>query len=122
MRLKSIYIASIISLFSCAEKVERNTDNVDPNLVVPDEKKSLADGAIEPWAKSTTLYYAQTLASLSRHYKFSLNDPWKKLSKEIRDILLFDHHYKPLIYLKVYPKKLLNLDFLFLILFSKVRM
>ena len=32
--------------------------NVDPNLVVPDERKSLADGAIEPWSKSTTLYYA----------------------------------------------------------------
>ena len=36
--------------------------NVDPNLVVPNEKKSLADGAIEPWSKSTSLYYAQTLA------------------------------------------------------------
>ena len=34
--------------------------NVDPNLVVPNEKKSIADGAIKPWAKSTTLYYAQT--------------------------------------------------------------
>ena len=66
--------------------------NVDPNLVVPDNKKSLADGAIEPWSKSTTLYYAQTLSSLSRHYKFSLNDPWKKLPKEIKDILLFGSH------------------------------
>ena len=28
--------------------------NVDPNLVIPDERKSIADGAIEPWAKSTT--------------------------------------------------------------------
>ena len=44
--------------------------NVDPNLVVPDEKKSIADGAIEPWAKSTTLYYAQTLASIAKHYGF----------------------------------------------------
>ena len=63
--------------------------NVDPNFVVPNTKKSLADGAIEPWAKSTTLYYAQTLASLSRHYKFSLDEPWKKLTKEIKDIILF---------------------------------
>ena len=46
--------------------------NVDPNLVVPNEKKSIADGAIEPWAKSTTLYYAQTLASIAKHYDFSL--------------------------------------------------
>ena len=54
--------------------------NVDPNLVVPDDRKSLADGAIEPWAKSTTLYYAQTLASLAKHYEFSLDEKWKKLS------------------------------------------
>ena len=63
--------------------------NVDPNLVIPDEKKSIADGAIEPWAKSSSLYYAQTLASLAKHYKFSINEPWKKLPKKIQDIILF---------------------------------
>ena len=63
--------------------------NVDPNLVVPDERKSLADGAIEPWAKSTTLYYAQTLASLAKHYEFSLDEKWKKLPKKIKDIILY---------------------------------
>mgnify|MGYP001287458982 FL=1 len=63
--------------------------NVDPNLVVPDEKKSIADGAIEPWSKSTTLYYAQTLSSLAKHYNFSLNEKWKKLSKKIKDIILY---------------------------------
>ena len=63
--------------------------NVDPKLVVPDEKKSLQDGAIAPWSKSTSLYYAQTLSSLSKYYKFSMNDPWKKLSKKIQDIILF---------------------------------
>ena len=63
--------------------------NVDPNLVVPDEKKSIADGAIEPWAKSTTLYYAQTLASIAKHYGFSLDEKWKKLPKKIKDVILF---------------------------------
>tara|TARA_Y100000590_G_scaffold458433_1_gene613141 strand:+ start:712 stop:3564 length:2853 start_codon:yes stop_codon:yes gene_type:complete len=63
--------------------------NVDPNLVIPDEKKSIADGAIEPWAKTTTLYYAQTLASIAKHYKFSLDEKWKKLPKKIKDVILF---------------------------------
>ena len=63
--------------------------NVDPNLVVPNEKKSIADGAIEPWSKSSTLYYAQTLASLAKHYKFPLDEKWNKLSKKIKDIILF---------------------------------
>ena len=63
--------------------------NVDPKLVIPDEKKSLADGAIEPWAKSTSLYYAQTLSSLSKHYEFSLSEKWNRLSKKIRDVILY---------------------------------
>jgi len=63
--------------------------NVDPNLVVPNEKKSISDGAIEPWAKTTTLYYAQTLASLAKHYEFSLDEKWSKLSKKIKDIILY---------------------------------
>ena len=63
--------------------------NVDPNLVVPNEKKSISDGAIEPWAKTTTLYYAQTLASLAKHYNFSLDDKWSKLPKKIKDIILY---------------------------------
>ncbi|MDC0395865.1 excinuclease ABC subunit UvrA [Candidatus Pelagibacter sp.] len=63
--------------------------NVDPNLVVPDDKKSIADGAIEPWAKSTTLYYAQTLASIAKHYGFSLDEKWKKLAKKFKDVILF---------------------------------
>ena len=63
--------------------------NVDPNLVVSDKNKTLADGAIEPWAKSTSMYYAQTLSSIAKHYKFDLETKWKKLPKKIQDILLF---------------------------------
>ena len=63
--------------------------NVDPNLVVPDEKKTISNGAIEPWAKTTTLYYAQTLSSLAKHYDFSLDEKWSKLPKKIKDIILY---------------------------------
>ncbi len=63
--------------------------NVDPNLVVSDPKKSLQDGAIEPWAKSTSLYYAQTLASIAKHYKISMADQWRKIPKKIQDIILY---------------------------------
>ena len=63
--------------------------NVDPNLVIPDERKSLAEGAIEPWAKSTNLYYPQTLASIAKHYGFSLDEKWKKLPKKFKDVILY---------------------------------
>ena len=57
--------------------------------MIPNEKKSIIDGAIEPWAKTTTLYYAQTLASLAKHYGFSLEEKWSKLPKKIKDIILY---------------------------------
>ncbi len=63
--------------------------NVDPALVVPNEKKSIVDGAIEPWSKSSTLYYAQTLTSLSKHYNFSMDEKWYKLSKKVKDVILY---------------------------------
>lgn len=62
---------------------------IDPKLVVPDERLSLIDGAIKPWANSSSLYYAQTLAALASHYKFSLDTEWKKLSKQQQDIILY---------------------------------
>ncbi len=63
--------------------------NVDPKLVVPNEKKTIAEGAIEPWSKSSSLYYAQTLSALAKHFNFSVNDRWEKISKKNKDIILF---------------------------------
>ncbi|MET1025754.1 MAG: excinuclease ABC subunit UvrA, partial [Dongiaceae bacterium] len=61
----------------------------DPEMVVPDERKSLRDGAVAPWANSSSQYYMQALASLGKHYKFSLTTPWQDLPKKIRDVILF---------------------------------
>ena len=54
--------------------------------MITDKNKTIADGAIEPWAKSTSLYYAQTLSSIAKHYKFSLDTKWKQLPKKIQEI------------------------------------
>src|SRR5262249_40749008 len=51
----------------------------DPELVVPDERLSLREGAIAPWANSTSQYYAQTLESLAKHYKVAVTTPYKDL-------------------------------------------
>ncbi len=62
---------------------------IDPELVVPDRAKSLSAGAIGPWSNSSSPYYAQTLESLSRHYKFDVQKPFEKLSKKIQDIIIY---------------------------------
>ncbi|WP_219893054.1 excinuclease ABC subunit UvrA [Aquisediminimonas profunda] len=62
----------------------------DPELIVPNESLSIKAGAIVPWAKSNppSPYYMQVLASLARHYDFSLDTPWKDLPEAIRDVIL----------------------------------
>ncbi len=60
----------------------------DPELVVPDAGKSLREGAIAPWANSSSQYYDQTLDSLARHYKFSVTDPFAELPENVRNAIL----------------------------------
>jgi excinuclease ABC subunit A len=68
---------------------------VDPELVVPDEGLSLREGAIHPWARSPTQYFAQTLDSLARHYKFSTTVPWRDLPQRFRDVVLYGSGDEP---------------------------
>jgi excinuclease ABC subunit A len=65
------------------------TFEVDPNLVVPDSKKALDEGAIWPWAKTGNPYYEQILESVAKHYKFAMDVPFAKLSKTNQNIVLY---------------------------------
>jgi excinuclease ABC subunit A len=60
----------------------------DAMLVVPDERLSLADGAIAPWSGAQSPYYDQTLQSLARHFKVTTKTPWRDLPQAVRDAVL----------------------------------
>ena len=57
--------------------------------MVPDAKKSLKEGAIYPWSKTNNPYYDQLLASVAKHYKFSVDTPFDKLTKAQQGIILY---------------------------------
>jgi excinuclease ABC subunit A len=63
----------------------------EPELVVPNDDLSLAEGAIVPWAKTgaSSPYYEQTLESLAKHFKVSMKTPWNKLPKHVQLALLY---------------------------------
>jgi len=61
----------------------------DEGLVVQDTSRSLAGGAIVPWSKTPTSLYMQTLKALSKHYKFSVDKPWSKLSDDAKYVVLY---------------------------------
>lgn len=62
---------------------------IDPDLIVPDKKKSLREGAIYPWARTSTDYYTDLIKSVAAAYNIDLDKPFEELSKEHRDIILY---------------------------------
>ena len=62
---------------------------IDPDLVIPDRKKSIKDGAIYPWSKTSTSYYDDVLDSVARHYNIDLYKPFEDLTKEEKDLILY---------------------------------
>ncbi len=67
---------------------------VDPELVI-DPEKSLAGGAILPWADRTTDFYDLLLRSACAHWDIPMDVPWKDLPDEDRDVLLNGPSGKP---------------------------
>ncbi|HSA06687.1 MAG TPA: excinuclease ABC subunit UvrA [Candidatus Gastranaerophilales bacterium] len=62
---------------------------ISPDLIVPDERKSLKQGAIYPWAKTGNPYYQDILKSVAGHYLIDMDMPYEKLSEEHKNIILY---------------------------------
>ena len=65
-----------------------STWDFDPRKVVPDEQKSLAEGAILPWVKGDRKMVRAAIAGISSHWGIDPDVPFGKLPKKHRDLLL----------------------------------
>ena len=65
------------------------SSHFDEQLVVPDRQISLRNGALAPWSSSSSRYYLQTLESLAKQFKFSLDVPFSELSGDVQSIILY---------------------------------
>ncbi|MGP0101310.1 MAG: excinuclease ABC subunit UvrA [Solirubrobacteraceae bacterium] len=61
---------------------------IDPELVVPDPSLSISEGAIAPWANSSSNYYEQMTEAIAELYDVDLEAPWEDLTDEQRDVFL----------------------------------
>ncbi|MDX6751804.1 excinuclease ABC subunit UvrA [Geminicoccaceae bacterium 1502E] len=68
---------------------------MDPELVVPNPEKSIAKGAVEPWASQTMHYYPQALAAVAKHLGVDVATPWKDLPAKAREVILFGSGSEP---------------------------
>ncbi len=65
------------------------SSHFDRELVIPNKDICLRDGAIAPWANSTSKYYLQTLQSLSNQFGFSIDVAFSNLPVIYQDIILY---------------------------------
>jgi len=69
---------------------------VDWRLALPDDDKSLSDGAIIPWmGRHRASYYQRVLEGVAREYGFDMDTPFKKLTKKARTLILEGTGDKP---------------------------
>jgi excinuclease ABC subunit A len=64
---------------------------VDPELVVPNARLTIAEGAIRPWARTTSKmgWYTQILIAVGKKYDFSVNAPYEKMPQKARDLTMY---------------------------------
>ncbi len=75
---------------ACPSCAGLGTENFfDPDLVIPDKRKSLREGAIAPWERRGSTYFFNVLDALSEHYGFSLYTPFGDLPEEIQRVVLY---------------------------------
>jgi excinuclease ABC subunit A len=66
---------------------------VDPELIVPDESKSLASGALAPWSSGhLSDYFVRLIEALGETIGFRMDTPWAKLPAAARQALLRGYH------------------------------
>ena len=64
--------------------------DIDPEMVIPDKSKSLAQGAMEPiGGQPRGNWFSSILKSVAAEYDFDFVTPWRELSEEAQEILLY---------------------------------
>jgi len=66
------------------------TQEVDARLVIPNDRLTLAEGAIQPWMRITgnQNWYQKIIAAVAERHGFSVNTPVKEFNQKIRNIIL----------------------------------
>jgi excinuclease ABC subunit A len=75
-----------------------NTVDFDIDLIVPDKRKTLEDGAIDPWTRPKYRSYQSELKKAARQYSIPLDVPWSELTAAQQEVVLYGKGSFPGIY------------------------
>jgi excinuclease ABC subunit A len=81
---------------ACAECSGIGTKlEVDEDLIIPDDSISINEGAIAPWSGGqSSEYFLRLLEALASELKFSMDNPWKKLSVKAKEAIINGFDYE----------------------------
>ncbi len=61
---------------------------IDEQLIVPDRSLSIEQGALAPWAASSSNYYEQITQAIAGEYQVDVQTPWQQLDQGQRELFL----------------------------------
>jgi len=68
---------------------------VDPELVIPNPRATLADGAVQPWSQAHVAdYFLRLMGALGDELGFDVDTPWEELSAKAQQAILNGHKTK----------------------------
>ncbi|MCU0821284.1 MAG: excinuclease ABC subunit UvrA [Spirochaetes bacterium] len=65
-----------------------------PDLIISDPEKSLYDGVLEVWGKTTSYWYMEQIKSLEKNMKFNARLPWRDLPEKVKEVILYGSGHK----------------------------
>lgn len=63
--------------------------DIDPDLVIPEPKLTIAQGALAPWGIPFGSWYEHKLDALAQHYGFDFYTPFQRLPEKVKEVLLY---------------------------------
>jgi len=62
---------------------------IDPDLLVPDPSRSIADGALVPWSVGNSSFYESVIQAIAERYEIDVDKPWQELSEQEQSYFLY---------------------------------
>ncbi|MDH4100510.1 MAG: excinuclease ABC subunit UvrA [Nitrospirota bacterium] len=62
---------------------------LEEGLIIPNPTLSVREGAIAPWTRRNPAYFMEIMEAVAKHYKFSLDTPFRQLDEEHQRVILY---------------------------------
>ena len=66
-----------------------STTELDPELIIPNRRLSLREGAVSVWAKRNSMHFIEFLDALTKNYGVDIYTPFEELPEKFQRVILY---------------------------------